>query len=268
MYLTKSCYEKDHIQRRKTVRLGSLHEYRATEDEQIADPHEGKLGFELNFEGTVTISKYSYGILFKRAIDIAGSAGLSDGMALNIKIGIQELNVISVSDDAVTIRDSSVEIHQEAHNCFIFCMSSVGRKEDAAVIFPKYNAYWHIKETQHHEFGVALAKTLGGQVGYEHSVGNFILPESTDMGNLKMSLQREKVQYLPRSLDINNNNVYNLDETLKQLQYPALIKPAGLFESEKEFRYIFTFHSNGLVIPPIKNSIILRNTAPLLPFLC
>lgn len=50
MYLVKSCYQRDNIKNRKTIKIGTLTEYRDTEDEQIADRHEGHINlfFDLN----------------------------------------------------------------------------------------------------------------------------------------------------------------------------------------------------------------------------
>ena len=43
MYLVKSCYKRDNIRIRNTIKIGTLTEYRDTEEQQIADRHEGKI---------------------------------------------------------------------------------------------------------------------------------------------------------------------------------------------------------------------------------
>lgn len=265
MLLAKSCFAKDHIENRKTIRLGSLYEYRVAEDEQIADRHEGKLNFTLKFDSDVTVDRKWFNAFTQGAIHY-GPAD-DDRYYGFYEAYFECLNSKYDEKEGVTIRGgASAVIEQQYHNNFIFCMSLVSEKNEAFGIFPKYDAYWYVDESKCMDFGQHLGFILYQHIVAEHAKGNFLVPQSTDISKLTVYLSYGKVMYIPREIHITDDKVIDLDDLTRRMQMTPFTKPPDPFEVEKEVRFCYVIESNGQLIEPIKNSVIL-DAQPLLQYL-
>lgn len=67
MLLAKNCFTKDNL---KTIKLGTLYEYREIESAQIVDKGEGKYSFLLKFDGVVEIERRWFNLMFQRMIKL------------------------------------------------------------------------------------------------------------------------------------------------------------------------------------------------------
>ncbi|MBU1329444.1 MAG: hypothetical protein KJ884_22415 [Gammaproteobacteria bacterium] len=74
MLLAKNCFSKDNLKIRKTIKLGTLYEYRKIESAQIIDKDEGKYFFLLKFDGTFEIEKRWFDLMFQGAIGLGENA--------------------------------------------------------------------------------------------------------------------------------------------------------------------------------------------------
>lgn len=259
MLLAKSCYAKDHIQSCNTVKVGSLNEYKQTEQQQTADRHEGLLKFHLTFDEEVTVSKKWFNALFGGTVVYATPDNEPPPKAFYETI-IEKLKITKVTDNHVTITDSAVSIETQADNCFIFCMSEVNRKEEAIGIFPDYDSYWYIKSQHQNLFGRYLGKILHDHVIAEHKRGNYIIPKETNVSTLETGYVGVPVTYLDRDIHINNKNIIEFDDLMHRISRVPMTKPPVPFAKEREMRFFYIMHSDGQLIVPNKNYAIVDAT--------
>jgi len=265
MLLAKSCHKKDHIAFRKTLRLGTLAEYRETEIKQIADCKEGTTTFNIKFKGMVNLEPKWFNTLFAGAIHI-GSHDTEPVYHLPGRsiIHVNRLEYVGPSMDLLTIKDSSATITREAMDSFIFCMSSIRRTHECVGMFADYDAYWYVKLLHADSFGKALGRILRSTIKDRHRTGDHIVPENTNMEDLNVFMEMERVIYTDRDIEISNHSIIPLGEYMRRMETMTYLKPTT-FEHEKEMRYRYIIVSEGKIISPTVKSIIL-NAEDLLPY--
>lgn len=258
MILAKSCHLKDHIEKRKTLRIGTLYEYRKTETQEIADKDEGMYKYSISFDGTIEIPNFWFNTFFygfmatsyseeDAPIDFPGT----------METEVKRLEIISSGGHSVVIKDAMAEFTRHAPNAFIFCLSLVAEKSDCIDIFPHYDAYWYVDIHRCEEFGVAIGKLLLKKIIEEHAKGNYLIPKDTVTNDLQMMIVQSEVSYLPRSMHFNNANKESVEELIEKMQLMTFIKTPN-FEHEKEYRFHFTiFTAQGRVVVPSVYDVIL-----------
>lgn len=256
MRLAKSCNTKYHI-KNGTLKLGTLHEYRLTEDKQIADAEEGVRRFNIYFKGPVKIPNVWLNTLF------GGTFGFGNGEIHRFP-GPVRSKVISLRQNYTTdvfteLGDSLAIVTRETHNCFIFCMSDVPTREEAIGIFPTYDDCWFISKEQIETFGMEVSHLLREAIASGREAGNHIIPEKIDIERLIIGVEYGNVSYDSRDIGIGNNNLFCLDQLHKLLQDIEFTKPPTPFQKEKEFRFKFLLISNDQIVPPLVNSIVLSS---------
>ncbi|XVO87788.1 hypothetical protein ACQ9Y2_01550 [Pseudomonas palleroniana] len=254
MLLVKSCLKRNNI-KNGTLKLGTLNEYRHTEIIQIADNEEGLITHQLIFDGEVKVPLDWFNIFTGGAIQLGPR--IPARLPGRTRTRINEIEVVSHNNEFAIIKNSSIDVAREALNSFIYCMSNVDKIEDCFEIFPDYDDYWAVNSCNAQSFGMAIGKTLLNKIKEEHQAGNFILPENTDTGKLLITMRWDEVKYTERKIYFNRDNEFAIEQLILQLRHMAFIKPPIPFEKEKEFRFHYTIHVNGNIIPPLVNSIIL-----------
>lgn len=248
---------KDFNIKKGTIKLGTLHEYRETELQHIADKEEGYLRFHLKFDGTVEVSSEWFNTL--------SGNGLTLGPGKRITFPgytsayFEKIQIVNVSDDIIILRDSIFTIERQALNGFVFCMSSVKNTKDCIDIFPEYDDYWHIESSQAARFGFILGGLLRRAIIEHHNTENPIT-EDLSIDDFSVNVTIGHVTYSPREIHITNDNKIELDEFEKMMWNIAFTKPSVPFEKERELRFHYTIESNNQVILPTVKSIILDST--------
>lgn len=256
MLLAKSCTKPYNI-KSGTLRLGSLHEYRETEIEQIADKEEGSLRYKLKFDGDVTIPTRIFNTLNGSAFKIGRDPVINFPGISNLSIG--ELNIVESGFENVTLRNSSAIIVREAPNCFVYCMSKVRKMSDSHNIFPDYDDSWYFRDFHADRFARSVGRILLNTIKAEHIKGNFVVPEQTDLGKLRMCFNHGEILYIDREIHITNKNISLLEDLIQKMGSMAFIKPPIPFAKEKEYRFQYTIVLDGYPVPPIKKSLILNS---------
>lgn len=271
MLLAKSCFKKDNLKARKTIRLGSLYEYRETESKQIADSSEGKISFKLKFDGKVEVDRKWFNTITENSVRLS-LPGDDDFEVVrfpgSLEAYFEKLQIDSISKDTnkVVLIDSSAIINREALNSFIFCISHVRKMRDSVGIFADYDDCWYMMASMKDNFARKLGRLLLKKIKEEHQKGNFIIPKETNMSDLKVHVEHGSVSYVPREIHINNDSDFTLDDFMSNMYSMAFIKPPTPFSKEKEYRFLFTIISEGNTIVPRVNSLII-DAEPLLEFL-
>lgn len=259
MLLAKSCTKPYNI-KNGTLRLGSLHEYRETEIEQIADKEEGLLTYKLKFDGNVTIPHYIFNTLSGSALSVGQQAGKRFPGSSDISIGV--LDIVESGLDHITLRNSSATVVREAPNCFVYCMSKIRKMRESHNIFPDYDDCWYFRDLHADDFARSIGRILMTTIKAEHAKGNFVVPKETDLSKLKMFYKHGEILYVDREIHITNQNVSLLKELLDKMESMAFIKPPKPFSREKEYRFQYTIVLDGYPVPPLRNSLII-NSEPL-----
>lgn len=256
MLLAKSC-ERAYNVKNGTLKLGSLHEYRETEKEQIADKEEGLLRYNIKFDGDVKIPNRIFNTLSGGAMQSGRQQGVRFPGTSDLHI--DHLQIVEADGEHTTLRNSTAKVVRAAPNCFIYCMSKVRRMRDAYDIFPDYDDSWYIREQNTLKFAVAIGKELLNTIRHEHTQGNFITPKEIDPRKLKVYLNHGEILYTDRELHITNQNILLLEEFFEKMNTMAFIKPPIPFIKEKEYRFQYTIMADGYTIPPLKNSMIISS---------
>lgn len=258
MLLAKRCYKKDNI-KNGTIKLGTLHEYRHTEIQQIADKEEGVLRFKIFFEGEVKIKLNWFHTLFGEMYNFGPYPPILFPGTISAHLDV--LNLVKPVGDSIIVRDSSSTITRQALNSFIFCMSYVRKTHECAAVLPHYDDYWYMTFNKAEHFGVGVGKILLEKIKKEHAAGNYILPKETNLDTLLLNVSRDIVTYTTRDIHITNQNPFDLDELVQQMSDMTFVKPPIPFQNEKEYRFQYTFLSDGnIVVPNVKFVILDAST--------
>ncbi|MCP3789466.1 hypothetical protein [Pseudomonas sp. N2-11] len=254
MLFAKSCYKRNNLTECGTLRLGSLYEYRKTEETQTEDPNEGKFTYIVQFDGLVKIRRDVFETIFGGMISLGGGEGITfpgrfDGHVLNMQI-------VGGNQSKVTIRDSAALINREALNGFIFCISAVRKTRDAQGIFPDYDDCWFMKASKASALAGAMSTALLNEIKQRRESGKHVIPPSIPLEGLRVHCRHELVTYIPRLLHINSTTEQLINNFMRSMRDMAFIKDPK-FSHELEYRFSFTILSGNQIVPPVVNNIII-----------
>lgn len=259
MLLAKSCKPEHNIKTSKTIRVGSLNEYRTTENLQIADKGEGTITFSLHFDGEVEVP-----IRFYNLISGAASQIIQDGYAVpdhsfpgHSHCYWEHERYQIRRNGFITLIDSSAIITRKAFNSFVFCMSEVRDELECKNMFEDYSDSWLVPKERAEYWLRGVNYLLHKRIKEEHDLGNYITPKGIPPEELVMRVAHRPVTYQPRDIRINNQNPHNFEEVINSLAHISFTKPEDPFAKEKEYRFEFIITHKGAVIEPSVNSIIL-----------
>lgn len=256
MLLAKNCFTKDNLKTRKTIKLGTLYEYRKTESAQIVDSGEGKYSFLLKFDGTVEIERRWFSLMFQGAISFGGDEH-HPRIPGAMRAVVHDLDVVGGNQQIIRVRNSSASIHREALNGFIFCMSQVRKLRDAVGLFPDYDDCWYMTATKAHNLGVALSALLRDRITSGRHSGNHIVDPHISLENLSIHCRHEPVSYLSREIHISDTSVFTADHFMRKIWDMAFVKPPS-FVPEKEYRFSFTIVAGDKILIPAVDNVILN----------
>lgn len=256
MLLAKSCMKAHNI-KHGTIKLGTLHEYRETEIQHIADRQEGYLKFNLKFDGEVELTTKWFNTFAAGTLQFGTEKPIAFPGKTSAKF--TDMFIVQSDNQRVILKDSSATIEREALNGFVFCMSKVRRTQDCIGIFPEYNDYWFVTEANALRFGFMLGGILREAIITGRATGKNLVPENMPLENFSVNLSMGLVEYIPRETHITNHNILNLEDFLGKMKNIAFIKPPVPFEKELEYRFNYTIVSDGKIIEPIVKFAILES---------
>lgn len=254
MYLVKSCYVKDHILRRRTIKLGTLYEYREIESEQIVDAEEGVFRFRLSLDEEVEVPKAWANAMF------AGAIGFGDEeppqMLGAFSARIDRIHMVRSTPNSVVFAQCNAQIERHAPNCFIYCMSAVRRVADADGIFPDYDASWAITRSKAADIADALGRSLWQALRDLEQAGKSALPEGISVADLQIGCRHELVNYVSRDQHIQVHGAVSVDDFMQSIRDMSFVKPPS-YAHELEYRFSYTLVRDGFVVQPTVKNIIL-----------
>lgn len=244
MYLVKSCYKEDNIWQRRTLKVGTLTEYRDTEELQIADRHEGniKLFFNLaNFH----ISQ----MLFNNLSNWVHSSG--DSYITTLQFTLNN----PFFPDYFFLSRYVVANSLTKHNRYIFCISELTSAEKCKDIFEKYDDYWYLNSFKKYFFGDLLSKSVINEVTRRMNEGEQLFYPPPKHGQLHVKWYSDRITYMPREVHVDNSKLY-IDENniLHCISQGHMIKPLE-FAHEKEMRFIFDIFCDDELLHPLNKPL-------------
>lgn len=246
MFLVKSCTRKNNVKNSRTIKIGTLHEYRETESLQILDKEEGF--FDIVFD---LKDKYIETDLFN-LLNYSHNSHLSAFIEhLSLKDNYQ--NYIRV--------DFTGKYSWINNNRFIFCISKLGSHEESTTIFPDYDDYWYIsffkKQQLIKSLEIALFKDVKNRITNGEKV---FTKQDVDVGNLTIKSHSQDIIYSDRSLYLDNHNMDSMkDKIMDIFRDIKYLKPDG-FRKEAEYRIVFDFYENQELLIPLVKSIIIPDS--------
>lgn len=254
MFFVKSCHGQDNVHKRKTLRIGTLNEYRSTEQLQIVDKHEGTFTFDLNLKGihiereVFNFMNYNHNSFVHFYCHELASGGRS-----------------SVMLDGLYLRRYRASIKMMNANRFIFCMSQVDHYDDAKYIFPDYDDKWFFEQKK----AIIIAKEIGHQLNKEiiskEKSGVRVFDGEYEIEKVHPVIKIQNINYKDRIINVDNQFFYNnWNEISSAMTGASFIKP-NRYSHEKEVRFVFDYHFRDKLLSPAMNSIIVPMREEVLP---
>lgn len=246
MFLVKSCSKKYNVKNSKTIKIGTLHEYRETESLQILDKEEGFFNIIFDLK-----NKYIETDLFN-CLNYSHNSHLSAHIKhLHLKDNYQ--NHIRV--------DYEGEYSWINNNRFIFCISKLNSHEESIAIFPDYDDYWYISFFKKQQLIRSLEHALFFDIKSRIQNGEKIFTkQDINIENLTIKSHSQDIIYSDRSLYLDNYNIESMkDKILGIFQDIKYLKPDS-FKKESEFRIVFDFYEGGELLIPLVKSVIIPDS--------
>lgn len=254
MYLVKSCFKRDNIWKRKTIKIGTLAEYRDTEEDQIADREEGmiNLSFDLNNFHMPT-------------------AVFNDLNTISQGLGSFHINEMlfrknPLFSNHVYVQRYSATTSLMKFNRFIFCISELEKPDMCHAIFKDYNDYWHMPRDRANFFGDALSSIILEEITRRLLMGEDMFFIKGINPPLEIRWYCNNITYTPRKILINNTKLYKDSKNIIYwLTEGHMVKPDS-FQHEKEIRFIFDVYCKGEFLQPLNKPLFI-NAEKVLPLI-
>ena len=253
MYLVKSCFEEFNVFNQKKIKIGTLMEYRNTED-QIVDTREGTYHLEVKLVNA-HLPHTVFNQIFNPQQSIASFAVDS--------IEINGYSPIIKGWDFYKVIKGTVYFTNK--NRFIFCISLLDSPGSAESIFKDYNSKWYFNEQTTRLVAYEMAVQIKKEVIKRQREGHSLFLEKFVEKNIEVRYQVQKIEYSKRHSYLTNEDIYQDPQRLTNIMMGArFIKPAS-FSHEKEVRFCFDVFEYGEILHPKDTSIIIdaRSILPL-----
>ncbi|EPC7971753.1 hypothetical protein ACSVXM_002826 [Enterobacter hormaechei] len=247
LFLYKSCHSKDHLKISKTLKIGTLEEYRESEDIQISDLHEGTYSINLNLQNIhAPLDFFNY--LLNGAngeVKLVGEFKSKDKKSF-------------ISPHLAFIESIKSNFSWTHSNRFIFCFSGLDNLNDSKGMFDDYNDGWFIKRNDFKESLQLIADEFLIDVKKRLKKGEKIFYEDApSINELRLKFKLEKVIYRERITDYDSRKFYLEPEFLYFIHDKIPYTKPLNYSKEKEYRLIMDFYNqNGILTPKVKHLII------------
>lgn len=254
MYLVKSCYQRDNIRIRKTIKIGTLTEYRDTEDEQIADRHEGSISlfFDLNN--------------FHMPIPLHNQINTFSHASSNFHLKELQLRPNPLFSNHLYAKKYSAESSLVKLNRYIFCISALQNALMCQDIFKEYDDFWYFNSDRIKLFGDIISTAILKEINNRTNNNEELFTTSIKGKPLNLRWYANRIVYTQRDIEIDNLRLYkNQDEIRYYLSEGHMVKPKS-FQHEQEFRFVFDIYCNGTLVHPL-NKPLFADAQHLLPLI-
>lgn len=243
MYLVKSCSKGRNPKQCGTLKIGSLTEYRDSENKEVEDREEGFYRINLDLK--------------KKWISVNLFNHLNGAHDSSLSASIYHLGMNGNYDGGVIV-DYQADYSWVNLNRLIFCITKVENVDDAKGIFSGYDDSWSISYNKITWMKNAMGEAILEQVKDRVAKGELIFGSNvSDPNKLTIRSYAQDIIYQERDLHLGNSDIDAMSDTLISLfENVKFIKPVN-FKKEKELRLVFDFYYNGDIVFPQINSLII-----------
>lgn len=255
MVIVKRCEKKWNPMNCKTLKIGTIDEYRKTENIEIKDAD------EYTFEIIVNLKDIDISLELLEALQSARGM-LSD-------CGIIKLDIEGRSNklkDGVRIRHINSYVKWVGRDKPVYCMSKLARLPKPKEIFDSYDDFWFFPEKNLAKFASLLGKEV--QDIYRKKLLESNPDYKGRIEQFKCRCTTQDIVYAPRKITLEREhlNDFNSVDFLEKLVHGTIFLKPERFKEEKEIRFAFEFFHKNEQIYPVFNSIIIDYKS-LLPYI-
>ncbi|EPF6107984.1 hypothetical protein R2970_000416 [Enterobacter cloacae] len=250
-YFVKSCYSKDNTLTSNTIKIGTLQEYRSTEDEQIADINEGIYSININFSNIHMPPHLASFLLCTNQSTSAGHIHLIEGKTKSF-----------ISSDIFHYGKFIGDFSWTHHNRFIFCMTGTNNINDAGNIFPLYDDFWVVERKKIMASFSYLLKDFIKEIKQRLRCGEHIFynQETIDkIEDIEFHTTFQKVIYQPRIANYGNREYYQDPTLLQRIHEEIPFTKPKKYEPESEYRWFIDVTANGISLEPRIRHVIMSS---------
>ncbi|UWR27364.1 hypothetical protein K3757_05335 [Sulfitobacter sp. S223] len=263
--LYKHCAQKYLPKLGSTLRLGTLSEYRRSENRFIVDPYEGTFNVSVSFPEPTKVN-------IKELLDITHHTLPLDFDEISHNIIVRPFHgeltsgcVYSTSDAKLSKRterdvtvQGTIDVHAEVADAYILCLST-SPEVGAVILDPQYDSVWSIPETSLYNFVQRLIAVLYENLAFPEcqipeTVGplqgpGFSYPPLPNPNlTVRVFADLRLVEYRSRTVTFSEHmSKHDVSEVLQAIDRSEQIKPTE-FSKEREFRIVlrpFLFDSRN-----------------------
>lgn len=243
MFLVKSCNKEKNLLNINTLKIGTLQEYRKTEQQQILDKEEGF------FYVTCDVNNLFIDINYFNFIN-QSKEGFIKLIPENITFKKQYKNILLI--------DFKAKYQWVNNSRFIFCLSKMKDHTESTSIFPNYDDYWYTHISNKEILIKHIEQALFDEVIKSLNKGYKVFTKPTpNINNLKIKSHFQEIIYTDRNIHLNNESFYPKKEKLISLLNGINYVKPERYNTEFEVRIVFDFFDNDKLLIPILDSIII-----------
>lgn len=253
--LFKHCKPEHQPKTGGLIRVGTLSEFRRSENKAVRDEREGLFRISLHFPKPIVVPLQSLRLVSFDSIPPLGKGHYANNIMTQPFSGQQTQGCLFSTIDAKVSKLSATEaelqgnihLHFEGADAFIFCLSTSDQL-GSVILDDEYSSSWSIKRGH----VLSFMKKLGYLIEREcqktvpvrtETIGALKAPgfQIPKIDGLKTGLILEisEVVYRRREIEINSGIDDNLiNEVHACLDHSTIVKPPE-FENEREVRMIF-----------------------------
>lgn len=238
--LVKHCKAKDNIFERGSVKLGTLEEYRSTEDQLRKDAGEGTFDYRLQFPEPIEVDSSWLDSI------VVMAAPMDAPYDLNCETSI---SYEPIGQSKKLMVQGSVDISIKFKNCFVFCMSIYDSVDQIEQPFPDAPDYWYFEEQYLNMFNKMIFRLLSRSAKYSMIFEPYywptrMIPEDAE---IEFRRGRKEVEYEREMVVVSQQSDFDPYTLSDKFWNSPFIKPSR-YRSEKEFRLAYLMYANGQAV--------------------
>ncbi|MEM8655917.1 MAG: hypothetical protein AAGF36_14335 [Pseudomonadota bacterium] len=264
MYLHKFCETSYHPKNCSTLRIGTLNEFRTTQNAELRDEGEATFDLKIVFrDGTVVerlwLNKIFRGILYmghpeeKIPEYYEFFKEFPEG-SVKGNLSSFSFKPVSRSHNAVS---GHIELNFEEANWHVFCMSLA--EKDFTSPFEGYDDCWNFPVEEIESFKQALTDDFLPDLRQSHFT-NESLKKVTSLGSNAKGLVIEDgpVEYTDRTRYIKQQSDLSLAEYIELVRKAPFTKPIK-YAHEREYRFVLKTVVGNWALCPTDEPVLCRN---------
>lgn len=261
LMLVKSCKSTYHPTISNNIKIGTLYEYRQTENLEIVDREEGVLRFKLFLDGEVKVDPNWFNLFMGGGIKVSNKASNQEMPRFigETVFHAETVNIVSVGANNLVLGNSRASIKRSSPDGYVFCMTMAESVDEVIGLFPSYDSRWSVGEGDIDKLASRLAELVLNECKHTLSSGVATLPLGLIAEDLSVEVDHRPVNYISRDMHFNSKNICSYAHLVSLLSDLCFIKPPEPYKKEKEYRFHFRVKCGETDVHPWSKSIYVNS---------